>query len=107
LDYPTDVGGLGIPADSRGLFTVGAIDRDGRIDPATVLGPALGRELHSKPDFFAPGVVLGKSDWTPFGSDMATPFAAGANAALLSSGMSGRRLEQFLRSGPGHSLRVD
>lgn len=71
LDYPTEVGALGTPADAREVITVGSTE-----------GTPFHAELSLKPDIvdFA-GALLPAQ-----GSDQALPFAAGLTAASLSAG---------------------
>jgi hypothetical protein len=96
IDYATDEGSLGMPADSRMLLTVGAAHLDGRQDAATTQGPPLNRDLLTKPNLFAysapPPIPGGGSK--AFGTSVATSFAAGLTASLLSAGIQPAYLER-------------
>jgi hypothetical protein len=108
LDYPTDVGSLGIPADAQGAYTVGAVNLAGEARPYSSKGPALGRELLLKPNVWSyDGMALGAvGDWALYGSDIAAPFAAGTTAAALSSGISPAQWQRHLHTLCGQVLRV-
>ncbi len=89
VDYATDEGSLGMPADSRTLVTVGAANPEGKPDPASTMGPPLNRALLHKPNILAydsvslPGAInTGRA-----GTSIAASFAAGMTASLLSAGM--------------------
>jgi hypothetical protein len=108
LDYVTDRGTLGIPADARGVTTVGAADLKGRPEPSSAKGPPLNRDLLVKPDVLAFDVLrFGLEGGTAaYGTSQATPFAAGLAAAVLSAGTPRHRLEDCLRATPGVLLWV-
>jgi hypothetical protein len=82
LDYATDLGTLGIPAEARGVTTVIGVDRYGRPEPSSALGPPMKRELEIKPDRMSsdtPSIPV-QGDAMVFGSALAAPFAAGKAA---------------------------
>jgi hypothetical protein len=89
LDFATDLGGIGVPADSRGCITVGAAGLDDGPEPYASAGPPANLELFRKPDILAYDSLRLGSDGTggAFGSSISTSFAAGLAAAALSSGM--------------------
>ena len=89
VDYATDEGSLGMPADSRTLVTVGAANPEGKPDAASTMGPPLNRPLLHKPNILAYDSVSlpGAINTGHAGSSIATPFAAGMTASLLSAGM--------------------
>jgi hypothetical protein len=103
LDYVTDRGTLGVPADAAGVLTIAAADRSGQPRPYSTVGPPLNRDLMLKPDAWAfDGFRLGLGGSVEiYGSTLATPFAAGLTAAALSAGNSVRRWGSFLRAHPG------
>jgi hypothetical protein len=99
LDYATDYGNLGMPADALAAWTVGAIDSTGKREAFAAGGPALGQVLHFKPElatFDRFQLGLGSTS----GSEMAAAFAAGVTAHALSAGV---RSDAFL-PGPGDML---
>jgi hypothetical protein len=78
-DFATDLGALGMPADSPYIVTVGAADPLGRPELSSTAGPPLNRGLLAKPTILAFDTValgLGGSA-EAFGTGLATPFAAG------------------------------
>jgi hypothetical protein len=87
LDYFTSVGGLGVPADAQGVFTVGAADAMGRLQPYTTGGPPLNRDLLVKPDVLVfDGLRLSLTGTAViYGSNLVTPLAAGMTATVLSA----------------------
>lgn len=96
LDYPTEVGALGAPADAREVVTVGAAARDG------TEGTPFHAELSVKPDVLGyAGLVLGLCS-----SDQAAAFTAGLSAASLSAGKPRGALLDSLRRGPAAGVRV-
>ena len=108
LDYATDLGTLGVPADARGLVTVGAADRDGRPRPYSTSGPPLNRDLLVKPDVLAfEGFRLNLGGSVEiYGSDLATPFATGLSASVLSARTPLERWARLLCSQPRQLLQV-
>ncbi len=108
LDYATDMGSLGVPADSDGVVTVGATDMNGNLQPYTTLGPPLSRWLLRKPNILVPdGLDLQiRSEQSSYGSDIAAPFAAGVSAAMLSSGMPLSSWDSYLNQTCGQLLRL-
>jgi hypothetical protein len=106
LDYATDLGSLGVPADAQGVFTVGAANGAGRPLTDSCVGPPLGRGLLVKPDALAgePALPIDAGGPRVQGADLAAPFAAGTSAAALSSGTPPARLERTLRGLRGQVL---
>jgi hypothetical protein len=105
-DFIPGTGNLGMPADSRGLFTVGAIDRFGKVEPFSALGPAVGEGLSGKPELFAlgalPAGVLVSS--TSAGTRLSAGIAAGWVACELSASGSANQVFSALNSLPGKRL---
>jgi hypothetical protein len=104
-DYFTDAGTVGMPADSRGVISVGAADLDGKPRPETAVGPMPFVELSQRPTLLAYD-TLQLDGGTAFGSSVATAFAAGAAAAVLSSGTPGEHLRAWLHTQEGKVLRL-
>jgi hypothetical protein len=88
LDYASDLGTLGLPADARGVATVGAADTLGAPQLYSTSGPALNRGLLPKPNLLAIDALHMNRGWAVevFGSALSAPFAAGRMAAALSAG---------------------
>jgi hypothetical protein len=89
LDYATDEGTLGMPADARSLLTVGAAGRSNRALAYSATGPAMNLELLPKPNLLvADDGRLGPEGAVAYGTDLAAPFAAGLAARSLARGQS-------------------
>jgi hypothetical protein len=87
LDYFTREGSLGMPADSRGVFTIGAADRSRNPASYTAFGPPLNRELLAKPDLLVvEDTRLGPEGATAYGTSLAAARAAGLAARALFTG---------------------
>jgi hypothetical protein len=98
LDYATDYGGPGTPADASSLLAVGAADASGQPESTSTLGPALARALVRKPDVFSFGEIqLPGGGPTIEGTSAAAAFTGGVTAALLSGGVPARDVEAILR----------
>jgi hypothetical protein len=81
LDYATDEGTLGMPADSRGVVTVGSADRRNKPLPYSATGPALNLELLTKPNvLISDDGRLGTEGAVAYGTSLAAPYAAGLAA---------------------------
>jgi hypothetical protein len=82
LDYATNLGTLGLPADARGLRTVGAAGASGQPEPYAAMGPPLQRQLESKPDMLAFDLLPLQIRTGPiaYGGALAAAFAAGQAA---------------------------
>lgn len=108
LDYPTDVGALGMPADSRNVLTVGAADSKGTPQAYSTMGPPLDLELLAKPDLLSfDDLLLGRGDQVEaFGASQASSFAAGLTAASLSAGADRVFFLRAMRERAGKLLRV-
>jgi hypothetical protein len=97
-DFPTGAGTLGMPADARGVITVGAADGAGKAEPFSAAGPPYGLALLRKPD------VLEYDQGE--GTGPAACFAAGLTAAAHSGGVAFSAWCEALRARPGGVLRV-
>jgi hypothetical protein len=88
LDYPSEVGSPGMPADAQSVLSVATIDSAGRREVASSGGPTLGQTLHLKPDLLMFNrLQLGSRGGTASGSGMAAGLAAGAAARALAAGV--------------------
>ncbi len=104
-DFATDQGSIGLPGDSRGVVTVGAADISGKAQAYSAPGPLAYAELSRKPallTFDALDVGQGGA----YGTSVATPFAAGMAASLLSSGMPREQFLQILQQPQGQLWRL-
>jgi hypothetical protein len=108
LDYATDLGDIGVPADARTVVTVGAADLDSHLQPYSAAGPPAGLELFRKPNIFAYDSLRAGPEGTrgAFGSSLSTSFAAGLAASLLSSPMTRDQFMEHLQRESGRVLRV-
>jgi hypothetical protein len=104
-DYATDAGTVGMPADSRGVISVGAAGLDGKPRPETAVGAMPFVELSQRPMLLAYD-ALQLDAGTAFGSSIATAYAAGTAAAMLSAGVPREQLRIWLSSHDGRVLRV-
>lgn len=85
VDYRTNEGTLGMPADARSTHTIGAASESSRARAASATGPVLNLELLPKPDalVFDSWYIEGAGT---DGASLAVPFAAGQAASALSAG---------------------
>ncbi len=104
-DFSTDQGTLGIPGDSRGLFTVTSMDIHNKTVPYAVVGTPPYLELARQHLLFVPDHV-GDGMGCAFGTPLATSFSAGMAASLLSSGLTPNQVNAVLRQHQGFALRV-
>jgi hypothetical protein len=87
LDYATDQGTPGMPADAHQILATGAARLSGKPELYSSPGPAFGQALHGKPDLLAfDRFQFGaESELACSGTGLAACFAAGLEAAILSS----------------------
>jgi hypothetical protein len=107
-DFPSDEGNQGPPADAHTVVSVGAADLSGKPQGYSASGPALGQQLHAKPDVFTfavlpPGLQEVKGS---AGTTLATGFAAGLAASALSEGRPVGKLLREIRLHGRESLRL-
>jgi hypothetical protein len=86
VDYPTDLGGLGMPADARQALTAGAATPTGEARPYSARGPAVGLELLPKPDLLAEDGLPLTGTEPVFGTGPAAAFAGGMGAIGVNAG---------------------
>jgi hypothetical protein len=108
LDYATDLGTMGVPSEARGLITVGAADSSGMPESFSSPGPPPLLELLIKPNFLTYDRLqlnIGAGP-TAYGSGVASAFAAGQAAVLLSDRIHPQKVDDLLRSQRGRLLRL-
>jgi hypothetical protein len=98
VDYVTEVGSLGMPADAGLAVTVGSADRAGRPEPTSAEGPPYNLTLLTKPDILA--YAEGE------GTGVAAAFAAGLVASAHTGGVPLTTFRETLRVRKGGLLRV-
>jgi hypothetical protein len=104
LDYATDEGAIGMPADSRGVITVGAADRSNHPQLYSATGPVMNLELLVKPNLLVYGDErLGPPGAVAYGADLAAPLAAGLAARSL---LRGQTADEYWKSVHGLAVRV-
>lgn len=105
-DHATEQGTLGVPADARGIITVGALDAEGKPMKASTAGAPAFQDLGHKPDIHAPaGLEVLPDGMSAYGTSLATPFAAGWAASMMSSGLTRDQVFDYLQQQPGQQLR--
>jgi len=108
-DYTSEEGSMGLPADSLGVYTVGAADFKGKPLAISSPGPPAFQELGGNdPDLFAYAdlrlVTEGRG--SAQGSSVAASFAAGWAASLLSACPSPELLHATIRKQSGKVVCV-
>ncbi|HMF16562.1 MAG TPA: hypothetical protein VKE98_05110, partial [Gemmataceae bacterium] len=106
LDFATELGSIGMPADARGVFAIAAASLDDKVQPHSAIGQPHNLELFPRPILAYDPLDLGPDSGGAFGASLANSFAAGLAAALLSSGMTPDQLAAYLRQQAGKVLRV-
>jgi hypothetical protein len=97
MDFATDQGSIGLPADSRGVIAVGAMDAAQRPHPATSLGPPANLDWFRQPTLSYAALRLGSESGGAYGTSLASSFAAGWAAVMLNAGNSPAQVERFLQ----------
>lgn len=97
-DYASD-GGVAVPGDARLVLSVGSIGKDGKTSPDSAAGAGPGVGLRKKPDLLAPSDASGTTD-------LATSFAAGFAASIMSAGLPSTSFPQALNIAPGGMIAV-
>jgi hypothetical protein len=107
LDYATDQGTIGMPADARRLLTVGAADRSKKPQPYSATGPVMNLDLLAKPNVFVyEQGRLGPEGAAAYGTSLAAPYAAGLAARALYLGSPRVEFMKALRGRPAKVLRL-
>jgi hypothetical protein len=107
-ELPVQFGGVGMPADSRNLLTVGAVDSNGRLNPASAVGAGPGREMMIKPEALGPAFLDLGTTRKLGGTAIAASFNGGLTACLVGMDVppQPKALYQLLNLTPGEFLRV-
>jgi hypothetical protein len=95
--YATRAGVVGVPAGAVRVQTVSAIDEQGKPQPYSSDGPAMGAELTLKPDLRAFDRLGLEQAKTVGGSAISAGYVAGYAAALLGHGTAPEQLLRELR----------
>ena len=97
-----------MPGDARSVITVGAADWQDRPRPYSAGGPLAFAELAHKPTLLAYDALLGTAEANggAFGTSLATCFAAGTVATLISAGMTPDAALTYLNQQNGKVLKV-
>ena len=97
--FVTSLGTTALPAVGHNIFAVGAVDFEGKMQPYSSAGPPAYQALAVLPKLLSVDRLGLFPDQTgpSYGSSLATPFAAGTAATLLSKGYSKAQLRQILR----------
>jgi hypothetical protein len=108
LDYATNLGTIGTAGDAHGLITFGAADAAGNPESFSSPGPPLHLELLIKPDALASDQLQVQTGGgsIAFGSGLATAFAAGQAAILLSDHVPWVHVDAMFRLQKGKLLRL-
>jgi hypothetical protein len=107
LDYATDEGTLGMPADSRGLITVGSADRANHAQSYSATGPAMNLDLLVKPNLLVyDDGRLGTEGAVAYGADLAAGYAAGLAVRSLFHGQTVAQYWQAIQGRPPRVLKV-
>ena len=108
MDYIQVPPGIGSPGDAIAARTVGAIGPDGRPRPYSAFGAGPGLEMLYKPNVLAFDWLptLGDGSGPARGTSLATAFAGGTGASLISAGAPQSWMMEALRIPPGHVFIV-
>ena len=105
-DFASEAGAMPMPADAPGVLSVGAMDLQGRPQTYTPAGPPADMLLSHGPAVLTYDQLNLAGTGTVYGSNLATPFAAGWAATVLSSGRPIESLLHFMHTNRGKTLRV-
>lgn len=108
LDYPTELGSPGVPADSLGLISVGAANLSGQSESYSAAGASVNTALSPKPDvLMLDGIALvPEGQEAAFGTDLAAPLAAGLISTALGAGFARDTVGRMIRSRVGKVMQV-
>ncbi len=107
-DFATDAGSVGLPGDARSVITVGAADWSGRPQPYSAGGPLAFAELAAKPTLMAYDALhlSPPGSGGAVGTSVATSFAAGTVATLISAGMPAEAVQHYVQNLNGCVLKA-
>jgi hypothetical protein len=105
-DYEVKLGGVAIPADSRGAIAVGAMNTHKQPLATSALGAGAGVDLLVKPDILAYDAVPNLPGNKAGGTPIAASFAGGMAASMLSAGAQQSWFLQALRIAPGSYFEI-
>jgi len=103
LDFPTDAGSIGVPADAHAVLAIGAADISGKAEPYSGTGPPANLGLLQRPNALAFDrlrVTFGGGG-RAYGTSLAAPFASGTAATMLSAGAPSEYVRQLLEGQAG------
>lgn len=105
-DFYTDAGTLGVPAEARGIWTVGAVEERGKKRPYSAEGPPAFSGLRMGPVLYAPDALqLGEAGHGgAFGTSVAASLTAGWVAAVGSETFQRERMLLWLGSVRGKRI---
>ncbi len=106
VDYPTEAGAIGLPADARNVLSVGAASLEHKVQPYSAFGSPSGMELARRPRLYAYDELELVDGGGAFGTSIANAFAAGTTAAMLSGRLTREDVVQMLHAQEGQVLRV-
>jgi hypothetical protein len=104
-DFWTDAGTIGVPADARTVISVGAADVDGTPRASSSRGAPPFMELAQRPTLWSHDALTLEAGGV-LGTDIATAYAAGTAAALLSTGLTREQLAEIVRRQHGQTFCV-
>lgn len=104
-DFATEIGGIGIPADARNVISIGAASIKNQPQAESMFGTPAHMELARRPWLYAFD-ELELAGGGAYGSPIATAFAAGSAAAMLTNNLPRTDLVQILRAREGQVLKV-
>jgi len=102
-DYATAAGSIGVPADAHHVVSVGAAGMDDKPRPYSAAGSPAFTGLAQRPTLYAYDSLREQASGS-YGTPLATGFAAGQAAALLSSGIDLPRLHDMICRQEGRLL---
>jgi hypothetical protein len=107
-DYATEQGNPGMPADAHALLSVGAVNRSGRPQTYSAIGPVFNQALRPQPVVYTfDELSLGvESNVADAGTGLAASFAAGTAASALSAGVPPSSLLMGMCRHPGGPLQI-
>jgi len=102
-DQTTDAGTLGIPAEARGVFAVGAHGANDKVQAYSAEGPPAFADLAPGPQLYERDQlqVVPAGQTAAFGTSLAASYTAGWAASVSSDGFQRERMMWFLQARQG------